>query len=576
MATTTPARQEANLDEGLDRGIGFLGLLWASETSIIGSGWLFGALGAAVLAGPAAILGWVLGSIIIILLALVHAELGGLFPVSGGTSRFPHYAFGSFAGATFGWASYLQAASVAPIEVLAAIQYMSTAHWARHFYKAHTVGPGTLSGIGILAAVILMVLFVVLNLLGIRWLTRINNYITTWKVAIPVITILVLLTTRFHPGNFGHNGGGFFVHPGAVKSILLTLPAGIIFSLLGFEQAVQLGGESKNPGRDLPRAVIMSILIGSAIYILVQIAFIGALKPSLLVSQGGWTHLGATNTNPTVVKLNAGPFFTLASIAGLSWLATVLRIDAVVSPSGTALVYQTSSSRLSYGLSRNGYVPVAFEKTNPRTKVPVFGVIVATIVGLLFLLPFPSWSALVSVVTSASVLMYAGAPLALGALRRQKPDLPRTYTLPAAGFLAPLAFVAASWTIIFSGWETYTTLMVAMLIGYGLIFASYAFKLNSKAPPMDWGAAPWIGAYFLGMLIISYFGDFGPGGIIGGIGVFKHVLDQGGNDDLGLVGSLAVTAAWALVIYFWAISRRLPTAKVDEYVRDVYPPPVAE
>ncbi len=76
---------------------------------------------------------------IVILLALVHAELGGLFPVSGGTSRFPHYAFGSFAGATFGWASYLQAATVAPIEVLAAIQYLSTAHWARHFFHSHVV-----------------------------------------------------------------------------------------------------------------------------------------------------------------------------------------------------------------------------------------------------------------------------------------------------------------------------------------------------------------------------------------------------------------------------------------------------
>jgi amino acid transporter len=125
----TPQGEVQVLDaEGLDRGVGFLGLLWASETSIIGSGWLFGALTAATIAGPAAIIGWVLGSIIILVLALVHAELGGLFPVSGGTSRFPHYAFGSFAGATFGWASYLQAATVAPIEVLAAIQYLSTAH----------------------------------------------------------------------------------------------------------------------------------------------------------------------------------------------------------------------------------------------------------------------------------------------------------------------------------------------------------------------------------------------------------------------------------------------------------------
>ena len=574
-APQTP--QEPILDsEGLDRGVGFLGLLWASETSIIGSGWLFGALGAVVLAGPAAIFGWVLGSIIIILLALVHAELGGLFPVSGGTSRFPHYAFGSFAGATFGWASYLQAASVAPIEVLAAIQYLSTSHWARNFYQSHTIGPGTLSNGGILAAVILMVIFVILNLVGIRFLARINNYITTWKVAIPIITILVLLIGHFHSSNFGKAGGGFFVHSGAFKSILLTLPAGIIFSLLGFEQAVQLGGESKNPGRDLPRAVIFSILIGAAIYILVQIAFIGAMKPSLLLSQHGWTNLGATNTNPTVVALNKGPFFTLVSIAGISWLATVLRIDAVVSPSGTALIYQTSSSRLSFGLSRNGYIPTIFERTNPRTKVPVFGVVIATVIGLLFLLPFPSWSQLVGVVTSASVLMYAGAPLALAALRKQKPDLPRTYRLPGAAVFAPLAFVAASWTIIFSGWEIYTTLMVALLIGYGLIALSYRFKLNPKAPAMDWGSAPWIAAYLIGMLVISYLGDFGPGGIIGGIAPFQHVLDKGGTDAIGLGGTLIATAVWALIIFFWAINTRLPEHKVDEYVRDVYPPPVTE
>src|SRR6202046_3347143 len=174
--STPPVDQNVDLgSEGLDRGVGFLGLLWASETSIIGSGWLFGALGAATLAGPAAIIGWVLGSVIILVLALVHAELGGVFPVSGGTSRFPHYAFGSFAGATFGWASYLQAASVAPIEVLAAVQYLSTAHGARKFFRvtaaAGSAG-GTLHGFGYLAAAILLLLFVIINILGIRYFAR--------------------------------------------------------------------------------------------------------------------------------------------------------------------------------------------------------------------------------------------------------------------------------------------------------------------------------------------------------------------------------------------------------------------
>jgi amino acid transporter len=577
---TPKSERQLQLDaEGLDRGVGFLGLLWASEGSIIGSGWLFGALVAATYAGPSALIGWIVASFIVILLALVHAELGGLFPVSGGTSRFPHYAFGSFAGATFGWASYLQAATVAPIEVLAAIQYLSTAHWARNFFNHHVVNglpANTLSGSGIIAAVILMVIFVVFNLVGIRFLARANNAITWWKVAIPVATIIVLLVSNFHGSNFS-KGGGFFVHGAAVKSILIAIPSGgIVFALLGFEQAVQLGGEAKNPSRDLPRAVILSILIGAGIYILLQVAFIGALSPSFLHAHGPWTNLGSTNSNPAVVALNAGPFYTVSKIAGLSLLAFFLRIDAVVSPAGTGLIYTTSSARLSFALSKNGYVPSAFETTNQRTRVPVFGVIFASIIGLLFLLPFPSWSALVGVVTSASVLMYAAAPLALAALRKQKPDLDRVYKLPAAGFLAPLSFVCASWIIYWAGWETYTTLLLAMIIGYALIAASYAFNLNPKAPKMDWDAAVWIIPYLLGMLVISYFGDFGAGGIVGGIGFFRHVLDQGGNDDLGLVGGLAAVAVWSLIIYFVAIARRLPPDKVDEYVAEVYPPPVAE
>jgi amino acid transporter len=546
-------------DSGLKRNVGFWGLLWASEGSIIGSGWLFGALVAATIAGPSALIGWVLASMIVVLLALVHAELAGLFPVGGGTSRFPHYAFGNLAGMTFGWASYLQAAATAPIEVLAAIQYMSTTSWGHGLYEAS----GTLSGSGILVAVVLMFCFVVLNLIGIRWLTRANNGITMWKVAIPVLTIIVLLATHFHPGNFTA-GGGFFVHGSSIHSILVSLPTGgIVFALLGFEQATQLGGEAKNPGRDLPRAVILSILIGAGIYTLLQVAFIGSLDPKLLAGAHTWTNLGAGNPDPSIVALNAGPFYAIAKVAGLAWLAFVLRLDAVVSPFGSGLIYLTTSSRISHALSRNGYVPQQFERTHRRTLVPVFGVLFSTAIGLLFLLPFPSWSKLVGIVTSASVLMYASAPLALGALRKSKPDLPRVYRLPAAGLLAPLAFVCATWIMYWSGWQTLTTLMAAMLVGYALIAFSYAADLNPAATKVEWRAALWIAPYLIGMLVISYFGGFGGGGIIGGIGIFKHVLDHGGNNDLGLVGGLLASAAWSLVIYRLAISLRLPEPAVD-------------
>src|SRR5947209_4777569 len=90
----------------LRRQIGLVALMFASVGSIIGSGWLLGALNAAKVAGPAALISWVIGAVAILFLALVHAELGGMFPVAGGSARFPHYAFGSLAGLASGWIYY--------------------------------------------------------------------------------------------------------------------------------------------------------------------------------------------------------------------------------------------------------------------------------------------------------------------------------------------------------------------------------------------------------------------------------------------------------------------------------------
>jgi amino acid transporter len=107
MAVAERVHRASAEHKGLRREVGFIGLIWASEGSIIGSGWLFGAQGALGTAGPAAIISWGIGGLAILILALVHAELGGMYPVSGGTARFPHYAFAGAAGASFGWFSWL-------------------------------------------------------------------------------------------------------------------------------------------------------------------------------------------------------------------------------------------------------------------------------------------------------------------------------------------------------------------------------------------------------------------------------------------------------------------------------------
>src|SRR5215468_948567 len=146
-----PATETRPADVGLKREMGLIGATWASETSIIGSGWLFGSLFAAQAAGTAALLGWIIGGIAVAILALVHAELGGMYPVSGGTARFPHFAYGSVAGISFGFFSWVQAITVAPIECYAVFTYLSY-----YWHGVYNTTTGEVTGAGFAMSILLM------------------------------------------------------------------------------------------------------------------------------------------------------------------------------------------------------------------------------------------------------------------------------------------------------------------------------------------------------------------------------------------------------------------------------------
>jgi amino acid transporter len=531
VAPATPRRTA-----GLRREIGFIGLLWASTGSIIGSGWLFGAQGALAAAGPAAIISWVIGAVAIMLLALVHAELGGMYPVAGGTARFPHYAFGGAVGASFGWFSWLQAATVAPIEVMAVIQYGQHYGFAKHWMKL-SHGQHVLTSTGVVAAVVLMAIFTAVNFLGVRKLANTNSAATWWKVGVPIVTIVVLALTAFHTSNFTAANG---FDPYGAKGILTAVSTrGIIFALLGFEQADQLAGESSNPKRDIPRAVIGAITIGATIYILLQIVFLAALPAAQI--KGTWASAGYTTFS--------GPFANLATIVGLGGLATILYIDAVISPAGTGLIYTTATSRVSYGLSRNGYIPQRYERVDSR-GIPWVGLITAFVIGCVCFLPFPSWRSLVGLITSASVLMYAGAPLAMGVFRSRLPGADRPYSAPAAAILGPLAFAVANLLILWSGWTTDYKLGIAILIGYAILAANRLFHLNPTKPVLDWRAASWLPVYLVGMGVIVYLSDFGP---------LKHPV-------FPLWWDMVVVAAFSLLIYFWAQRVALPAERIQQTI----------
>jgi len=533
MATESVTAGQRAAGTGLKRDVGFVGLFMSSEGSIIGSGWLFGALGAAALAGPSAIFSWIIAGIAVIILALVHAEMGAMYPVAGGTARFPHYGFGSVAGISFGFFSWLQAVTVAPIEVLAVEGYAS--YWWHGLIQTSGPSQGLITPLGYGVAVVLMAIFTAINFLGVRWLAHTNSAITWWKIVIPLFAIIVLFT-QFHSSNFSGGPGGFM--PNGIKGILGAISAGgVMFAYLGFEQADQLAGEARNPQRNIPRAIGGAVLLGVIVYCLLEIVFVGALPGSQLIH--GFGHIPDQN----IVN---GPFAGLAGAIGLGWLAFLLRFDAVVSPGGTGLIYCTSTSRISYGLAKNRYYPQIFSKTDSR-GVPWVGLITAFLLGLVFFLPFPSWYQLVGLVTSASVLMYAGAPLAMGAFRRQVPEANRPYRMPAAAVLAPVAFIIANLIVYWSGWDTLWKLGLAIVLGYVVI--GVAMMFDQDRPKLEWKSATWLPVYLAGMGVVSWFGGFG-----------------GGRNDLKLPWDILIIAAFSLVIYYWAMATRLPRERMLEYV----------
>jgi amino acid transporter len=546
---TAGTEPRSSTEPQLRRHIGITGLLFASVGSIIGSGWLFGALNASQEAGPAAVISWAIGGVMILLIALVYAELGTMFPLSGGVVRYPHMSFGSFASYTTGWITWVAVATTAPIEVEAALQYGTkyAPFTVEHCVAACSSGSPetvhTLTGLGYGVAVALMAVFVVVNYFGIRWFARINNTLVWWKLGIISLVIIAFFVAAFHGENFTSYG---FRPEGWHGVFTAIATSGIVFSYLGFRQGIELAGETDNPRRNVPLAVIGSVLITAVIYILLQVAFIGALHPGILDKSHGWAELSFKN--------DFGPLAAVASLLGMGWLAVLLYIDAVVSPGDTGLIYTTITSRISYAMSRNGNAPEALQRTTSR-GVPMVSLIVTFFVGLIVFLPFPSWQQLVGFITSATVMSFASGPLVLTALRVQDPDRERPFRLPGGHVIPMLAFWSSNMIVYWSGWDIVWKLMVAVLLGFALL-GVFMLTGGVRNPHLDLpsGAAwllPWLG----GMTLVSWLGKF-PEPYAGNLGV----LDFG--------WSFVVVLALSVLVYWLAYRFRLSPQDARDHIEN--------
>ncbi len=487
---------EAHRGGRLDRSVGFYGLMFVSLGSIIGSGWLLGALNAAKDAGPASILSWILAAAMLAVLALTYAELGAAYPVAGGAARFPYYSHGPIAGFTSGWASWLQAVFIAPIEVIAAITYVNSVSWVHEHFNMLNAD-ALLNGNGLVVAVILMAVFTAINVAGAKWMSDSNILVVIWKTAVPLLACGVIAVTRFDTDNF-HAGGGFM--PFGFHGVFAALSGGVVFSLQGFEQAAHLAGEARDPKKDLSRAIISAMVVGAILYSLLQFVMVGAFDPHDIAS--GWAK--PLGTSPSAY----GAWYSLALAIGAAWLAKVLLVDAVISPAGTGIVYVATSARLSYALGEEREMPSALAKTN-KAGVPVTSIVVAAVVGCLAFGPFKSWNALVAVVTAATAIMYAFAPLSLAALHRLDPDRPRAYRVPFPKITLPAAFCSANLIIYWGGYDTTWKLAVAMAVGLALFgIGSVIVRTDIRSSSRS---SAWIVPWLAGHVVLGAVGRYGGG-----------------------------------------------------------------
>src|ERR1700676_3685073 len=479
-------------ESAIRREVGAIALMFTGLGSIIGSGWLFGAWRAAQLAGPGAVYSWLIGAVIILFVAFTYAELGAMFPKSGGAVRYGHYSHGSLVGFVAGWAAWIAIVSVIPVEAEASVQYMSSWPWAwaQELYVHAASGRGELTVPGLSISAALVVVYFLLNFWSVKVFADTNSAITFFKLIVPAATAIALMHGEFHWENFhvGVHGGA---HVGNLASILTAVATSVIvFSYNGFQSPVNLAGEARTPGRSVPFAIFGSIALSTVVYLLLQVAFIGAVAPEHL--HEGWAGLEYSS-----------PFAQLALALNLNWLAILLYADAFVSPSGTGTTYTATTARMIYAMERSDTVPGVFGRVHPRFGIPRPAMWFNLAVSFIFLFFFRGWGKLAAVISVATIITYLVVPISVMVLRRTAPNLHRPLRVPGLAVLAPIAFVLATLMLFWARWPHTGQIMLLLILPMP-VYLYYQGKAGWPHFGLHLRGSWWLLAYLAAVAALSW------------------------------------------------------------------------
>jgi basic amino acid/polyamine antiporter, APA family len=440
----TGSAGDATSEQGLSRSVGTLDLTALGLGAIIGTG-IFVIIGEAIGdSGPAIILSFLLAGVTCVFSALSYAELASTIPVSGSAYTYAYATMGELLAWIIGWDLILEyGVSVAAVAVGwgGYLQNLLDSVFGISLPDAIAQPPGEGGTIN-LPAVVLVLAVTALLVAGVRESARANTVMVVLKLAILVFFIIVGVTA--------FNGDHFTPFAPHGTSGVVDAAALIFFAYIGFDAVSTSGEESRRPARDLPIAIVGSLVIATVLYILVAIVATGLAPAKTLADADA----------PLTEAMQAG---------GFGWSANILSIGALIAITSVVLTILYGQTRITFAMCRDGLLPRSLGTLN-RRRTParitlLFGLLVAALSAVV---PLSEIAKLVNIGTLFAFLI---VNIGIIVLRRTQPDLQRGFRVP---FVPVVPLIGAALCIYLMTrlelvtWERFIGWLLAGLVIYVL------------------------------------------------------------------------------------------------------------
>ncbi|MEV5894838.1 amino acid permease [Nonomuraea fuscirosea] len=455
-----PVDRIATEHEGeLARSLGLWQLTAIGVGGIIGAG-IFALAGAVAneTAGPAVLVSFLIAGIASAAAALSYAEFAGLIPKAGSAYTYGYAVLGEIVGWFIGWDLLLEYTAIVAVVGIGISGYFGFLLQQLGLgLPAWMLGaPGTGEGHVVdLFAVVLCLLIAFLLNLGIRAAARFETVVVGIKVA---VVLLVIVVGFFHINTANYTPFFPFGIGGAI-----TGAATVFFAVFGYDAMSTAAEESRDATRHMPRAIIYSLIIAMILYVLATLVLTGMQNYREIDPESG--------------------FSTAFASVGLSGLATVIAVGAIVGILTVMFTFMLGVTRIWFSMSRDGLLPAWFAKLHPVRRVPtrvtwIVGAASAVIAGFL---PIREAAELTNI---GILLAFVVVCVAVIVLRYRQPDLPRSFRTPWMPVVPAVGVVFSIWLITFLAPETWLRFGVWFLIGL-IVYFAYSRRhsaLNATSP----------------------------------------------------------------------------------------------